>query len=294
MSFTRRIISLRFQLGTGAFGEDGSNVVDLTGLRCAADISKPGNGTLSSANLRVWGMSLDTMAKLTVLNQLLYSSGRENTLTISAGDETNGLSVCFVGTINEAWADFQSAPDVLFQVTATNGILAALKPVPATSFNGAVDVATVLAGIATQMGLQLENNGVSVVLRNTYLPGTALDQLRTVMRQADIEYVIDDTTLAIWPKGGNRGGQIPLLSPETGMVGYPTFTQNSLYVRTLFNPGIAFGQLLEIKSVVPQATGSNWKAVNLTHNLTTETADGPWFTTVECALPGAPDPLGNA
>ena len=68
-----------------------------------------------------------------------------------AGDANTKPTVVFGGTIIEAWVDGQSAPEVCFRVTAQAGYINALKPAPAISFNGSVDIATVLNQIAQNM-----------------------------------------------------------------------------------------------------------------------------------------------
>lgn len=287
MSFVRRRIDLQFQLGTGAFGEDGSDTVTLSGLRVSAGISKAGGVSMSEANLRVFGMPLDVMNKLTVLNKLRYQDQRFNTVTISAGDDETGVAVAFVGTISEAWVDASSAPDVSFVVVAQTGLLDLVKPVAPTSFRGSVDVATVLNGIAVQMvpPRQLENTGVSVQIANPYLVGTLVDQLRTVARAANINCIVDDHVVAIWPAGAARGGAVPLISPSTGLVGYPLTTQNGIQLTTLFNPGLAFGLEIDVQSALTPANGG-WSIASVTHEIESETPGGKWFTRVECGLLG--------
>lgn len=286
-----RQIGLRFELGIGDFDASGANVVEFQGLRCSADITRPGGGSMSSLNLRVWGMPQDAMNKLTVLNQLFYGA-RLNQVTVTAGDEGSPLSVVFDGTINEAWTDLQSAPEASFVVTALTGYLASIKPVSPVSFRGSVSVASLLTSICSQMQppLSVENSGVTGQIANPYYPGSALDQLRAVARDANINAIIDGTVLAIWPSGGTRAGLVPVISAETGLVGYPTFTQNSLMLRTLFNPTIGHGQRIEVQSVIEQAAGQ-WNVANVTHNLSCEMPDGPWFTELECGYLGAALPV---
>lgn len=282
MAFVKRSIDLRFQLGTGQFGEDGSNVVELSGLRATANITKAGGVSMSSLDLRVFGMPIDVMNKLTILNKLRYTDSRFNTVTVSADG-----AVCFTGILSEAWADIQAAPDAQFHASAFTGLLEAVKPVPPVSYNGTVDVATVLAGIAAQMQpvRTLENTGVDARINDPYLPGTLRDQALAVARAANINLYIDDTVLAIWPAGAARGGLIPVLSAETGMVGYPQFTQNGIMVRTLYNPSLVFGQTVEVRSALTPANGK-WTIAAISHNLDANTPGGAWFTSIECGLLG--------
>lgn len=286
-----RQIGLRFELGLDSFDDSGSNVVEFSGLRCSADVTRPGGGSMSQLSLRVWGMPKDAMNKLTVLNQLFFGA-RLNQVTVSAGDAGSPLSVVFDGTISEAWTDLQSAPEASFVVTALTGQLASVKPVPPISYRGSVDVAGLLTSVCSQMQprLTVENSGVTARLSNPYYPGTALDQIRAVTRDTSTQWIIDGDVLAIWPAGQSRGSVVPVISADTGLVGYPTFTQNSLMIRTLFNPTIGHGQRVEVQSLIDQANGQ-WNVANVTHNLSCEMPEGPWFTELECGYLGAALPV---
>lgn len=306
MSFVERRISLRFQLGTGAFGEDGSNVVDLSGLRCSAEITKAGGTATSSLDLRVWGLALDVMSKLTIINQISQESARLNTVIVEAGDDENGMAVCFAGQITEAWGDFHAMPDVAFHLTANNGYFDAVRPIPPTTFNGTADVATVLSGICAQMlpPRTLQNSGVNIRLTDPYLPGTALDQIKAIATHANIQYALDDdNTLAIWPSGGSRGARkvgqiapngtaIPLISPETGLVGYPDFTSVSIRAKSLYNPSLTIGQTVEIKSEI-SAASKQVVIASMGHSLDAQVPGGAWFTQIECGIPGLEAPIVN-
>jgi hypothetical protein len=85
-------------------------------------------------------------------------------------------------------------------------------------------------------------------------------------------------TVAIWPRDGSRSGDAPLVSPETGMIGYPEFQQAAVSVRTLFNPEIVIGKPIEVKSQLPAANG-RWSVFGAAHHLAAQLPDGPWETT---------------
>lgn len=287
MAFAKRFIDLKFQLGEGSFGSGGADTVSLSGLRCSANITKAGGVSMSNLDLKAWGMPLDTMNRLTVLNKLALPQARFNTVTVSAGDEESGASVCFQGTIQEAWADGRNAPDVMFHVSAFSGLFETIKAVPPTSYSGTVDVATVVAGIAQQMSLSLENSGVTAKIATPYLPGSLGSQLKAIAQAAHINYQIDtaEQVLAIWPKGKARDGEIIELSPSTGMIGYPSFTQNGVQILSLYNPSLVFGRKVSVKSDFTAANGT-WVIASISHNLDADIPGGVWFTEIECTLLG--------
>ena len=83
-------------------------------------------------------------------------------------------------------------------------------------------------------------------------------------------------TLAIWPADGARGGSVPVISPATGLVGYPIRTPLGVNFTTLFNPSITYGAKVELHTSVKSASGM-WKVTLLDHNLESETPGGSWF-----------------
>lgn len=296
MTLVKRKINLTFTLGQGAFGADGSDTVKITGLRASCTIAKAGGVSMSQLDLRVWGMPLDTMQKLTVLNKLSYAQERANSVTVEAGDDVSGMGVVFTGTIKEAWADATNPPDMVFVLSAFSGGLDAVKPVPATSYNGPVSVDVLLASIGAQMSppRSLENNGVQVTLDSPYLPGTLRDQLTEISRAARCNIITEDgptgNVLAIWPLGQARKSAVLDLSPSTGLVGYPQFTQNGIAMTVLYTPSLTFGQRINVTSSLGAATGS-WVVASLLHTLESEMPGGQWFTRLECGLLGQAAPV---
>lgn len=289
MTFARRQIDVRFQLGEGAFGESGFDTVDVTGLRVSASIVKAGGVSMSYLQMRVYGLDLSTMNRLSTLGKPLVD-GRNNTVTVTAGDDVSGKAIVFSGIINNAWTDGRAAPEMMFNVEAFTGLLDSYRPLPPTSFPGSADAAVIVAGLAAQMGYAFENGGVNVQLANPYFAGTGRAQLESVARAGNFNFFVDDTlgavpTLAIWPKDGVRNGLTPLVSAETGMIGYPAHTQNGISVTTVYNPNIVFGRQIEIRSSLTPAQGQ-WAVYSVRHELESETPGGQWTTTAECTVLG--------
>jgi hypothetical protein len=218
------------------------------------------------------------------VSRCIYCGTDGDVVILEAGD-TSGLGVVFQGTMTRAWADFSAMPDVCFHASAHAGVLQALKPIPPSSYIGSVDVATVMAGLAVQMGLTFENTGVSVKLANPYFPGTAWEQADRAATAAGINWVADKTKLAIWPKGQPRGSQIPLVSPDTGLIGYPLFNSKGIIVTTQYNPSINFGSAIQVQSSLGPANGK-WFVSAISHELESEIPNGNWFSRIEAVPPG--------
>lgn len=286
MALIHKQIAVGFDLGEGSFGESGTNRVKLSGpLRASVQIEESGGPAHSTCHLSIYGMTLSNMNKLSTLGQKI-TLVRRNVVTVEVGDVQNGLGVAYQGQIIDAWADFSGMPEVAFHINAGMGYLQALKPIPPTSYSGVADVATVIKGLATQAGLIFTNDGVTAQLINPYFPGTLREQIRRCAEAANINWIQSpENTIAIWPKGGARGGSIPILSPSTGMIGYPSLSPSGIKVTLTYTPAINYGQKIEVRSSLTGATGM-WQIQTIAHNLQSETPNGQWHTTITAVPEG--------
>jgi hypothetical protein len=288
MSFVTRELSFKIQLGTGSFGEGGFDTVDIpAGLWATAVVNKLGSPTFNSADITINGLPLDLMNRLTRIG-LQPATTRNNIITIMASDTGGKIppSTVFCGVIQEAWTDFRQ-PEAPFRITANTGQLADMKPVEPKSYTGSTDVATIMKTLATQMGYTLEDNGVKVQLSNPYLPGSARQQALAVAEAAEIYVYFEDDNgiMAIMPKNGTgRKTPIPVISPTTGMEGYPSFVGPGMIdVTTLYNPLLRFMGNFRIMGSQVDNANALWQAFSLVHDLSTA-PDGPWFSRVRALI----------
>jgi hypothetical protein len=286
MAFSQRILKFQFQLGKGDFGTAGADTVDLSGYRASVNIVKSGY-SMAQADVRIWGLPLDLMNKLTVLNKLGMGEFRSNTITIMAGDEDSGVAACFKGNVFEAWADGRDPPDVLFHVSAFTSFFDSTTIIPPTSYKGSVDAAFVLSGIAAQIGYGFVNSGVTAKISNPYYPGNVKAQIASVCEAANCLYDYNEAEriLYVWPKDKSRDGLVVKVSPDAGMIGYPSFSQNGIQFATIYNPNLTFGRAIIMESQFKPANGQ-WVVMSLAHQLDALVPNGMWITDVECGFLG--------
>lgn len=285
--FSHKVLDVTFKLGTGSFGEAGFNTVKLTGLRVSATVVKSGEAGFFTMQLRLWGLTFEMMNKLSTFGiKIIQSEGiiqSRAEVLLEAGDAlSNARSTVFHGTISQAWVDFQGMPDVMLHCVCNAGGFESLKPVKPQSYRGLVNVADIMASIVQSMGpdYKLENSGVTAQVVDPYLPGTATEQYQRLAEMAHINAKLDDKTLAIWPKGGQRGKQVPLISPSSGMQGYPAYAPNGIIVTSTYNPAFIPGGHVKVQSSLPRTEGT-WQILALTHTLDAEIPGGNWFTRME-------------
>src|SRR6185503_15522676 len=274
MTFARRRIKLTVS---------GTKIAGLTeeGLKTSVLVAISKEIQMGTADVLIYGLTLDTMNQLATFGQRVTEYQR-NTLIIEAGDDVNGMSEIFRGTITQAWPDFQGAPLVPFHILAQAGLLDAMKPVEPMSFDGSTDVATILKKVQGQMDevSLFENHGVNVKLDSPYLWGSPRNMVKQIAAAAGISWVIDRNVLAIMPQNKARGGGGLLVAPETGMVSYPGFTAVGVLVKQEFSRALSYRQKFTVKSdIVPACR--DWMINRLEYDLESEVPKGHWFVTIE-------------
>lgn len=285
--FAQKQLRFTFDLPAGdSFAEaPGANRMTVSGLRASATITQGGSAQFGMADIAVYGLTLAEMNKLSTLG-IQIPMVRRNVVTVEAGDEANGMSVVFQGTITNGWCDFAAMPNNSFRITADPAVYIRVQPVPPTTINGQADVATVLAGLAQQASMSFNDGGVQERLYYPYFPGTILEQIERCARAAGINYAIDHNTLSIWPRGAQRGQLIPIISPDTGMIGYPAFTSLGVNIAVVFNPTLVYGQRVRVQGSALTAANQDWDIISISHDLDAQMPNGQWRTRFIAAPPG--------
>ncbi|MGU3662192.1 baseplate hub protein [Methylobacterium fujisawaense] len=279
MSFTHKHLDVELALKSGTFSGSNKNSVYLTGHRISAHVTQPGAPDMGQLQAAISGLPLEMMNRMTTMGRQ-YALRDANTIKLFAYEEGQKPSLVFTGTIFDAYADMHAAPLVSFRVAAHAGQVGAVKDVAPTTMSGPAKVDDVMKQICQKGGWQFENNGINTILDSPYLPGSAYRQAISVMRATRCLMHIHNDTLAIWKPGGSRQGTVPLISPQTGMVGYPRYRQVAVDVTTRYNPNVQFGGRIKIQSDLTPACGE-WSVVYVEHELEAETPNGKWFTNIQ-------------
>ena len=282
MAFTRKYLKFDFALSQGNF-QGGGNKASVVGLRSSASIVKAGGLSQGALQFAIYGLALSTMNQLSTYGQVLTLIGR-NTITVSAGDDPDNLSVVFIGNITSAFMDGNAQPDVAFRGEAFTTSDIAVMPTPTTTMPGTIDAAGMLQLLAQQSNLKFENNGVNAKITNPHYSGSSLQQIEAICTDAKCEHVIDNGTLAIWPASGSRSGSTKI-SPQNGLAGYPSFNAQGVVFKALYDPTLTYGASIELQSELTPACGT-WIIHHLVYELEAETPKGNWFVIVQAHRPG--------
>jgi hypothetical protein len=90
-------------------------------------------------------------------------------------------------------------------------------------------------------------------IRGRVLFGMARDEARAFADQQNCKFSIQSGAVTYIPYTSYiPGGEVPVISVATGLIGVPEQTQAGINIRTLLNPSIKVGQLIQLNSAINQ------------------------------------------
>uniref|UniRef100_A0AAU6W3J7 Tail protein n=4 Tax=unclassified bacterial viruses TaxID=12333 RepID=A0AAU6W3J7_9VIRU len=278
-SFQRRRLRITFKLAAGTFTREGEpDTAIFEDYRSQVDIDAPGGYQFATCRMRIFGIDALTMNRLTVINYQNLDFLR-NSIQIEASDEDGQFTSIFLGEIYIAQPDYAGAPDVPFIVEARSGLIGSLKPSQANSFPGSQKVSAIMSRLAAELGVSLEDNGVTQTVTDMYLAGSALHKVQVIAEAARIQYwyLPEQGLLAIAPMGVARRSESISYTLNNGLVGWPTKTHVGIAFTALFRPSTYHGcKILMEQDVI--ACNGEWYIISISHRLESETPGGAWFT----------------
>lgn len=276
MAFSRKRIDVTFTLASGVF-EGGGNTYTASRLRTSISGAVVGGQQVNNFRMAIFGLPLSVMNQLSTIGPR-FQKILDNRVTVTAGDDVVMRPV-FEGNIYMAMVDATAMPHVALIVEAKTGYYYQIEPAEPISVRGSGDVAEMMSQIASRMGMSFENNGVTARIANPYYAGSLVKQAGDIARDAGIIWIMERNVLAINNPGEKRQGETVLISPQTGMIGYPLFNQQQIVLKTAFNPAIKFQGEIEVKSDITPANGK-WIVNSLQYELEAEMPAGRWHMDV--------------
>lgn len=305
--FVERQLRHTFVLsGAGTFS-NGSNTLQIAGLRSSARIDTKQYPAWPAAEIEIYGLLQADMNTLTDIQS--HPKGTLYNAVLVEANTGNGWTTAYAGQIVAAQPNYQDASNVALTIMARTLYLETINAATPNSFGsgGGADVATMVSRIAALMGAQFQNVGVQQTLSGPYFPGTLGDQLCAIVAHANIDIFYDygpvskkisipsnnPTTIIIAPKGTPRPSESITLTPNTGIVGYPSIDSfwGNIYARVLYNPGLKFGGQITLSGNAIPRTNGTFQIMQMTHTLQSAMPDGPWFTDLFLLAAGTQAPI---
>jgi len=242
------------------------------------------NRQATELSLNIWGMRTKDMDALTSA-WVDSTSIRDNRVSLYA-DNGNGYRLVFIGTIIEAQPDYKRAPEVPMQILAKISYFKQIEVTPPLSYQGAVSINTIGQDLSAKLGLAFNSNANST-LNDPYYPGTVFDQLRNACIDAKVDFYFQGETLVFTPLL-QPITNVPavILSPATGLVGYPIYNRRGLQVTALFDPAYLCGSTIQIVDSAVKGVNGLWYPRSITFDLAANMPGGKWFATLQCNKTG--------
>ena len=275
----KKVIRSTITLVNDRFDDDTNQIV-AEGLRTICRVQFGGGAVMPHAEIIIYGLRLDVMHKLMRIRWQDINS-MLNTIRIEAG-EAGEFSLVYEGNITFAYIDTSNAPDVSLRIRSITAIYEAYKPSPPRGFIGEFSVVHAIENIASDMGYTFTNNGVpeSLIMTDVTLGDSDLNKIRKLCRDYEIDLYIENRSITIAPQGAPRDIRVPLITPKTGLIGYPVPTMQGVDFRCLYNPMIRFGGVVRIAESLMQTTNGDWRFFGTTIQLESELPGGMWFIDV--------------
>lgn len=285
-SFTAKRLRVTMILAgaNAVFPGTNSNTLTLENMRIRAKVQAVARLS-TQAEVAIFGMKQADMNALTVawanppvvLDHIVIIEANNTGLN-------DGWVQIFKGTIIEAQPDYRAAPDVSFSLLAVTGYFQKINPAAPTSYPETVDIGVAASDIIDRMGAPWTyvDGGATGVLSNPYFWGTLWDQLAQACAAANADFYVQGDEILIVPGGQPRqSAPSVILTPESGLIGYPMFERSGLNVTALFDPAFLCGTPLDIQSAVPNASG-RWYPYSIYHVLEARTPRGQWVSQLQC------------
>jgi hypothetical protein len=303
-SFTEKQLRTTFTLGdkTATFQGTAANQLVLAGMRTVASL-QGALGYLWQMDLQVYGMRQQDMNALSVIGVLDKPTqiGQNSVLLEGNQGDGSGWFKIFDGIIIEGGPEYRTMPEVYFHCQAVPGAYyAGQQPTAPLSYKGSTSIVTIAGQIASKLGVQLKTNGVSGTLPNGgYFPKTPIDQLDYLKsKSGTFDYTIDPgtNTLNLFPvnqqtKQVSPRSDVPVLviSPSTGLIGYPTAEVMGIGVVALFHPTLLnLGTQFHVTDSEIAGANGYWLAYQQSLALEAFKLGGnQWFASMHCLAAAA-------
>ncbi|KNC94036.1 baseplate hub protein [Trabulsiella odontotermitis] len=272
--YGKKELSFVFTGDAGTFDNKGTDKITIGNIRASAKLMASGNYSGFTAEIALYGLSAELLS-------MLSTKGTIGAMEESPGavevEIYSGKTQLFRGGIWAAYANMNAMPESSLMFNAVAGLSLRTNATLAFSQAGPVDLADMLSAIARAAGMGYRMVGVKGTINNPHFTGSAMQQIIDICSDYQLAYQIVANVLIVWPQNGTMDDVAPYVSPETGLVGYPVFSQSGIMFQTTFSPLLSAGRAVELKTSLPNASG-RYILTTVEHMLTTWTEGGSWHS----------------
>ncbi|QYC51340.1 hypothetical protein [Acinetobacter phage BUCT628] len=284
-------ITLTLQDGVQTFTAEGDNRLSSTGLAISTNITY-GNGAISpTAQITVYGLPLPTMIKLMRI-QWNTMQAILNMVKIEVGEQGQPLKVAYEGNITFATINMDGAPNVALVITSQMAVVEKMRPIKSITIgkDEEKDVVDVIRDICAEINYEFYNYGFSKIITSTTLNGSGIEIIEKLSHACGFDLYIEQRSVSICPIGGSRELKIPIISPKTGLIGYPAPDQRGITFSCAYDPLVRFGGIVQIReSIIGDVVNQDWRVYGLVATLEANIPQGKWQMNVNATWRNSKD-----
>lgn len=257
---------------------DGSkaSAVSHTGLRVSV-MNNYGNGALyPTATITIYGLPMEKIDKIIRIRWNTKDSFH-NYVKVEEGNIGEDLNFFYEGQITFARLDTTSAPDIALVIESQLAFSQKQKNAPSRSYLEGEKVQDIIEEICTDINFKYENNGVDITAPGEItLDNTNMEQIRSLCSAYQIDLAVEHDKIAITNPEEPREIPIPVITPKTGLLGYPTSTWQGISFSCLYNPLVKFHGPVTIKDSVVTMANRDWRIFGVRTQLEANMPNGAW------------------
>ena len=244
--------------------------------RISFEVEQDASGNANKAKIRVYNLSEDSRTFLEQKDMVIF---------LNVGYESIGLSNLFFGDIDEKNGIHveRNGPDIITTIEAGDAekILREAN-IQIGLAQGATNIQIIdAAAKKLNVASSFKTNIKSITFQNGFsFSGQVKDLLNDMGRQAGFEWSIQNGELLILGPTETDKQEAVFISAETGLIGYPTKTQDKVIFNSLLNPKIRPGRAVRLESkIFLKDSGANVKVEKC--SFSGDSHEGTWQVKVE-------------
>lgn len=238
---------------------DGSSVVIEQPLTLQFSVQRSSMASVNSATFQITNLSEEVRNSIF---QDRFSFLKYKRVIFEAGYDD--LAVVFVGSLFEANSSRQGV-DIVTNITARDGGFDTVTSKTFATIQKNTSIKDLLKGLIgsfTNLKEGVIGDIQGTLLRPAVLDGNTFYLLKTY---SEDKVFIDLEKVNILKNSEVLTGQVPLISPETGLLETPRRDDAYLTVVTLFEPRIIMSQFIELKSSILKQYNGQYKVLGVHH-----------------------------
>lgn len=238
----------------------------LDGLAFRAKVSRKRGAVLSEANISIANLKRSDVEFLTTYLSPYINPSIRKTVNIYAGYDTTGYGRIFTGDIYKALP--YDIPDTWLNIEAKSLFYQNRVPISYSASN--ISMREAGKSVANQLGLEFDWQADTQKTIDVFnFRGSKAQLIEKYNSFGDVVAFEDNGVLRAQNKTQKRkGGQVRLISKDTGMIGIPEPDQFGVKVKCLLDASLACGDWIRVESDRLKSVNGEYQIYTLDFDIT--------------------------